>query len=216
VVDLERAAKIIRELKPDLVALQEIDNAVERTSRVDQAHRLGQLTGMNYYFGEFMPYQGGHYGMAVLSKYPFEATENHRLPDGAEPRSAAAVRVRIPGTNDAIAFAGIHFYRTEEERLRQAEALLDIFREESGPVILAGDFNSTPDSPVMTLLGQSFTIPDKGEDHFTFHAQKPVREIDFIIYRPADRFEVIESRVIDEALVSDHRPVLLVLELKRK
>jgi endonuclease/exonuclease/phosphatase (EEP) superfamily protein YafD len=83
-------------------------------------------------------------------------------------------------------------------------------------VIFAGDFNSTPDSAVMDLVEQSFEIPDKGEDQFTFHAQKPVREIDFIAYRPADRFELIESRVIDEAVVSDHRPVLLVLKLKKK
>jgi len=216
VIDLERIGRVINNLSPDLVALQEIDNGVERTASVDQALQLGRLTGMKHFFGEFMPHQGGHYGMALLSKFPFIDAANHRLPDGAEPRSSAAVRVRIPDTGSELIFAGIHFYRTEEERLRQAGTLLRVYRDESRPVIFAGDFNSTPDSPVMSLTGQAFAIPDKGEDHFTFHSGNPNREIDFIAYRPADRFEVIESRVIDEPVASDHRPVLLVLRMKKK
>jgi endonuclease/exonuclease/phosphatase (EEP) superfamily protein YafD len=81
-------------------------------------------------------------------------------------------------------------------------------------VILAGDFNSTPDSEVMKLIGETFKIPDKGDDHFTFRSDRPDREIDFIVARPAERFTVIESRVIEEPVASDHRPLLLVVEVR--
>jgi len=214
VVDLERSAALIRSLDPDLVALQEIDNRTERTGGVDQAARLGELTGMAHAFGRFMDYQGGQYGMAVLSKLPFTDATNHVLPEGAEPRSSIALRAQLPNGAGELIFAGIHFYNTEEERMAQARRLLDVLGAESVPVILAGDFNSTPDSPVMGLIGESFLIPDKGDDHFTFRSDRPNREIDFIVFRPAERFEVIEVRVIDEPVVSDHRPVLLVVDFR--
>jgi len=213
VLDVERIAAVIRALDPDLVALQEIDNRVERTGVVDQARELGRLTGMGAVFGPFMDYQGGQYGMALLSDLPFVNPTNHQLPEGPEPRTSLAIRVQLPGGGELV-FAGIHFYRTAEERMAQARRLLHVLEPEEAPVILAGDFNSTPDSDVMAFIGESFVIPDKGDDHLTFSSDNPDREIDFIVYRPAGRFRVIESRVIDEPVASDHRPVLLVVEVQ--
>ena len=74
VVDLTRAAEVLRALDADVITLQEIDQGTERTDRVDQARRLGELLGMEAHFGEFMPYQGGAYGMAVLSRLPVRST----------------------------------------------------------------------------------------------------------------------------------------------
>jgi endonuclease/exonuclease/phosphatase family metal-dependent hydrolase len=213
-VDLERAARLIRRLEPDLVALQEIDHETTRTGEIDQARRLGELTGMFATFGAFMDYRGGQYGMALLSRFPIEEAVNHRLPDGEEPRSALAARVQLADGGPEIVFVGIHLYGTSDERLAQARRLVEIFEHETLPVILAGDFNSMPDSDVIRLLGRSWEIPPKGEDHLTFPSRSPRREIDFIMFRPADRFEVRQSRVIDEPLVSDHRPVLLEVTIR--
>ena len=168
---------------------------------------------MHAVFGDFMEYRGGQYGMALLSKYPIAESNNHRLPPGEEPRSALAARVRIGTSQEEIIFVGIHLYRTAEQRMAQAQRLVEVFDSETRPVILAGDFNSTPDSEVLTLLRKSWEVADKGDDRLTFPSVEPRREIDFIMYRPAERFKVVESRVIEEPLVSDHRPVLLVLEL---
>ena len=60
----------------------------------------------------------------------------------------------------------------------------------------------------------NWTVPEKGDDRLTFPSDAPDREIDYIMYRPEKRFEVIAYRVIDEPLVSDHRPVLLDLRLR--
>ena len=212
ILDLERIAELIRSLDPDLVALQEVDNRTERTGGVAQATRLGQLTGMASAFGKFMDYQGGEYGMAVLSRFEYENPTNHILPEGPEPRSSMAIRVQLPNGEELI-FAGVHFYRNAEERMGQARRLLEVLEAEEVPVILAGDFNSTPDSEVMSRISESFQVPDKGDDHFTFRSDRPNREIDFIVYRPAARFTVLESRVIHEPVASDHRPVLLILEV---
>ena len=213
-VDLERTAAVIRRVDPDIVLLQEIDNRTGRTGGIDQAAELGRLTGLSHAFGRFMDYDGGEYGMALLSRFPIVGFENHVLPPGLEPRSALSATIELDEDNHLI-LVGIHLYRTAEERLAQANKLVELFSEESKPVILAGDFNSTPDSEVISLLKKHWTIADKGKQHLTFPADSSRIEIDYIMYRPQSNFKVLESRVIDEQLASDHRPVLLKLGLEK-
>ena len=43
---------------------------------------------------------------------------------------------------------------------------------------------------------------------------KPTRQIDFILVRPAARWKVIETKVLDEAVASDHRAIFAILELR--
>ncbi len=212
VLDLDRIAEVINQVEPDVVTLQEIDRVVDRTGDVDQAAEYAALTGTEPLFGDFMEYQGGHYGMALLSRLPILDWTNHRLPDGAEPRSALTARVSLPGTGREAVISGIHFYRTEEERLAQARTLMDALEDEEGLVILAGDFNSLPGSPVMELLASEWAVPEKPFSPFTFPSDGPAREIDFILIRPKTGFRVLEHRVLDEAVASDHRPIFLVLE----
>ncbi len=218
-VDLDRVARVIRSLDPDVVTLQEIDSVTSRTGFEDQAARLGEMTGMRAIFGGFMDYRGGRYGMALLSRYPIIEWVNHRLPDGAEPRSALAARVELmrPGYGRApsLVVVGIHLYATAEEREAQALRVVELFRAEQAPVVLAGDFNSEPDSEVLRLLESEggWKRPVKRGQAFTFPSEVPEREIDFILLRPGNRFAVREHRVVAEPLASDHRPVLMELEL---
>ena len=211
-VDLARAAALLRDLDPDLVVLQEIDRGVERSGRLDQMAFLGEQTGLHHRFGAFMRYQGGHYGMGLLSRYPIVASRNHPLPDGAEPRTALDARVQLPGGEELV-LCNVHLYATEEERLAQARELVALYREETAPMLLAGDFNSEPGSAVMELVEEHWQPTDKGEDRMTYSATDPRMEIDFVLFRPADRFEVLSVDVLDEPVVSDHRPVLAVLRL---
>jgi len=215
VIDLQRIAALINAQAPDLIAIQEVDDSVARTGGVDQARVLGDLTGMTPVFGAFMPYQGGEYGMAVLSRWPVVESSNLRLPDGAEPRTALAVRVRSPRTQQELLFVGIHFYRTDEERLAQATTLDSLLAHEPVPIMLAGDYNSLPASNVMAFFAEGWTIVNKGPDRLTFPSWEPQREIDYFVYRPADRFELIEQRLLDEPVVSDHRPLVARFVLRR-
>ena len=214
VLDLDRIAALIREVDPDLVTLQEVDSVTGRTDDVDQAQELGRLTGLNAAFGSFMPYDGGAYGMAVLSRWPISESSNIRLPDGEEPRTSLAITVGVPESGRSLRLVGIHFYRTEEERMAQARTLEQALGNNDIPTILAGDFNSTPDSEVMEYLSENWSILEKGEDHFTFSSYDPVREIDFVLVRPAGLFDVLSQVVVDEPVASDHRPVVAELVLK--
>jgi endonuclease/exonuclease/phosphatase family metal-dependent hydrolase len=213
VVALERAADVLRSLDADVITLQEIDRGVARTEGVDQARRLGELLGMSAHFGDFMPYQGGEYGMAVLTRLPVLSVTNHRLPDGEEPRSALEVRVAVGPDGRPVSVVGIHLYMTPEERLAQAQALNEALAE-STPVVLAGDFNSRRGDRILRFLAESdWFVVDKRGPFETFPADEPAREIDFVMLRPAAAFEVVEHTVVDERLASDHRPLLVVLRL---
>lgn len=214
VLDLERIAALIRSVDPDLVALQEIDSVTTRTGEVDQAAELGRLTGLTPVYGRFMAYRGGAYGMALLSRWPISTTTNYPLPDGEEPRTALSAVVTAPASGRLLRFVGIHFYRTEAERLAQARALEAALERDTIPTILAGDFNSTPDSEVMDFLRESWHVVDKGTDRLTFSSWDPVREIDYVLMRPFDRFEVLGQRLLDEPVASDHRPVLVEFVLR--
>lgn len=214
ITDLERIAALIRDIDPDLVALQEVDSVVERTGGVDQATVLGELTGMTPVFGEFMPYQGGKYGMALLSAWPIIQTGNIRLPDGDEPRTALSAIVASPASGRELRLVGIHFYRTEAERLAQAQQLEAHLSDETRPTILAGDFNSEPGGTVMEWLAERWHIVPKGADNLTFSSFDPVKEIDFILLRPKKSFEVTRHELLDEPVISDHRPVVIELVLR--
>ena len=84
------------------------------------------------------------------------------------------------------------------------------------PTILAGDFNSEPYTRVINDLRRGWTIVDKGDDNLTFSSFDPVREIDFMMYRPDDRFEVLGQWVLDEPVISDHRPVVTDFVIRRQ
>ncbi len=213
-LDLDRIADVILEQDPDLVALQEVDRRVDRTNGRDQARSLGARTGLDHAFGAFMDYDGGEYGMAILSRWPIVDVVNERLPDGDEPRTALKVRVRSPDTGRELVLVGIHFYRSDDERRDQADRLLETLADETAPVILAGDFNSTPDSEVIDRFHDDWDVLSKGRDRFTFPSTDPQREIDYVMVRPARQFYVLSHEAIEEPIASDHRPLIADLVVR--
>ncbi len=73
-LDLARIAGVINAQHPDLVGLQEVDRGVERTQRIDEIAEIARMTKMDYAFAFNLRYQGGQYGVAILSRLPIMAT----------------------------------------------------------------------------------------------------------------------------------------------
>lgn len=219
--NIERLAGVINKLKPDLVALQEVDVGVRRSSRVHQARKLGELTGMAVRYGPTQHYQGGLYGNAVLTRLPVLDVAIHPLPyteATAErvtyPRGAIAVTVRTRN-GKPLRFISTHFqHNLAEDRLAEAKAINKLFGSDPDlPSILAGDMNATPDSlPIQELLKLWTNASDKPASP-TAPSQKPRARIDYIFYRSTSSIKLIDASVIDESMASDHRPVFAVLEV---
>ena len=220
VIDLDGIARVIKSENPDLVALQEVDVNTERSGAdVNQAAEIARRLDMHYYFAKAIDYQGGEYGVAILSKFPLEETRVHRLPSqegtGGEPRIMATAKVTLPNGVD-IRFGSTHLdaQRQPVNRELQIREIVNVSNQENLPFILAGDFNATPDSDVMKFLDNSFQSScDKCP--LTSSAQNPVRTIDYIVFRdPSDTLAVVDHRVPDEKQASDHLPVVAEFKVK--
>src|SRR5205085_9000055 len=66
---LERVAALVKETAADVVLLQEVDRNTTRSGNVDQVATLTHLTGLYGEFGKSLDYQGGDYGIAILSRW---------------------------------------------------------------------------------------------------------------------------------------------------
>ena len=213
-LDLERIASVIAAFDADIVALQEVDENARRSGGVDQATWLGDRLGMHAAFGSFMDYQGGRYGLAMLSRLPIESSQSWRLTDGNEPRVALAIEV-TPSSGNPITVVGVHFDWVADDgfRFTQATETMDRLGKLDTSWIVLGDFNDTPESRTMQgfhALGQDARKPR--DARMTFPADAPRIEIDFIVAGPAGRWEMDDVKVLKESIASDHRPVIAVLE----
>lgn len=64
----------------------------------------------------------------------------------------------------------------------------------------------------MRLFDAAWTNPDEGADRFTFPSDDPRTEIDYLLFRGADR--MVAHDVLGEPVVSDHQPLFVELELR--
>lgn len=216
-LDLPRLAETIKKQTPDFVLLQEVDRNTARTGGVDQAATLGELTGMHAVFGKAIDLPPGEYGLAILSRFPVESHEVLSLPRADEGEKRAVLRVRVVFTGgkplDVLCTHFCHMNR--ESRKMQAAKINEHFAGD-GATILGGDLNETPGSDGIDLLDGKWTRACGDEP--TFPAPEPRHKIDYVFFRDGGglKFSRQESTVPVEEVASDHRPVLVALEVSEK
>jgi len=215
-IDVEAIAKVINAEKPDFVALQEVDVNTERSGKgKNQAQQLAALTGMKFYFSKAIDHQGGDYGVAVLSKFAIEDSVRFALPIHAdkpeENRTVAAITVTLPNKQKII-FASTHLGLKEPNRLLQAETIMEKFGKTTSPMILAGDFNAVPESPVIAYFDKYFTRSCT-DCKPTIPVEMPNKTIDFIMHKQGSKLKSSDTKVIDEKYASDHLPVIASFEI---
>ena len=217
VFDLERLAAIVRDSGADLVALQEVDVGTRRADGVDQAQELARLTGMEVAFGEAIPFSGGSYGDAVLSRWPLLAEEAHLLPalPEHERRVAVSVTVQPPGWDVPVRFVGTHLDHTRDpsDRVAQAEALNALLLPDEVPTVLAGDLNAAPGSAPMRVLHKAGWHEADAAHLPTFPSDEPGRKIDWVLVGPDFPLLGATAQVLDEPVASDHAPLLVTLQV---
>lgn len=217
---LEELAAFIKEQDPDLVALQEVDNRTFRERAPKQndkdfATELGFYTGMIPAYGKTIPYRGGYYGIALLSRYPLAKVERIYLPkteNGKEQRALLVADVEYE-EGKFITFASTHLdYTNTEERQGQVRKLNEVLQNSEWPVIVGGDFNARPESVEIEEGMKSWTRLSLLEP--TVPADAPRNTIDYIFCFPAEKWDPVTAETYRVEL-SDHLPVGAVVKLRK-
>src|SRR5690606_34698026 len=158
VVDVAAIAKAINSVKPDFVALQEVDRFTDRSGKdLDQAAALAELTGLHYQFFKAIDRSNGVYGVAILFKYQIGGHQQVSLPivpgSGAEIRTAGWIRVKLENGEDFV-FASTHLdHLSDENRELQSRELLKALKSyQRYPIVLGGDFNMNQSNDVWDTL----------------------------------------------------------------
>ncbi len=222
--NLERLADFVRRERPDVVLLQEVDVGTTRSGGVDQPAVLERLTGYHAAFGKTLDYQGGQYGIAILSRWPIARHALRHLPidppqaragGSTEPRGALIAEVAAP--TGRITVVNTHLDATSDRYRRQEMATLtavvdSLRRAGHRRLLVGGDVNSEPGSGVDSLARaagwtDAWTACGDGSAGLTFPARRPVKRIDVLWFTTGAVGCARASVPVDT--LSDHRALVV-------
>lgn len=217
-LDLQRVADVINREQPDLVGLQEVDRGVRRTEGKDEIAELAAMTRMAFAFAPNLDYQGGKYGVAILSRWPIKDTVHRMFENKREAERRGMLKVEVDVEGRLVNFVTTHLdYQFEDGRLFETEQLLKFLLSVKGPLIVVADLNDTPGGSAykaMRILFDDAWITSRAKgDGFSYPADKPVKRIDHIFYRSGEGMRAKKAWVV-ETLASDHIPVVATIEIK--
>ncbi|MSQ49878.1 MAG: EEP domain-containing protein [Betaproteobacteria bacterium] len=216
----------LRTLAPDLVFLQEVAGLNQRhalrfaTWPGESQHKFLAGEELKHVYGPNRVHQHGHYGNAVLSRYPILSSENEDVSDHRfERRGLLHTVVKVPGWRRNLHCVCVHLSLHERGRRRQLEAIaarLEELADKRLPIIVAGDFNDWRQR-ASNILEQSLgmtevSVAAGGRHGRTYPSMLPLLHLDRIYVRG---FKVLDSQVHSGPpwdLLSDHLAVSAELE----
>ncbi len=211
VCNFQRIANVINNASPDVVAIQEVDSM---TSRSGQKYVLGEIadrTQMHAYFAPAINFDGGKYGIGLLTKQVPIRLQTIPLPGREEERAL------ILAEFEDYIYCCTHMSLTEEDRMESLKMVKSFTAPYKKPLFLAGDMNAEPESGFIKELQKDFQILSNPKQH-TYPAPEPKETIDYIatLKSNANGFALISARVLNEPMASDHRPILVELRIAEK
>jgi endonuclease/exonuclease/phosphatase family metal-dependent hydrolase len=211
-----RVALVLEELDADLIGLQEVDSRLAAGGGCDQLAYLAGRLGFNVAAGLNIVCHRGHYGNALLSRWPILESRLMDLSSaGREPRGGIDAAVAWPGAADGghLRVIVTHLGLRGWERRRQMARLLQHIGDPTArPLLLMGDFNEwVRFGPVSRNLRDAFAC----DGHVgSFPARWPLLPLDRICARALAPVRAPARHASAAARVaSDHLPVKAVFML---
>lgn len=207
----QRIANVINNASPDVVAVQEVDSMTHRSGQKYVLGEIAERTQMHAYFAPAIDYDGGKYGVGLLTKQAPIRLQTMPLPGREEARTL------ILAEFEDYIYCCTHLSLTEEDRMKSLKVLKTFADSSKKPFFLAGDMNAEPESAFIKELQKEYQIISNPKQP-TFPAPEPKETIDYIasLKQNAAGFAVISARVLNEPVASDHRPLLVVLRTAEK
>lgn len=208
-IDFDIMAKAILTCDADIIGLNEMRGECEQAADyADQTAILSRLTDIqNYYFAEAIKFGGiKPYGNAMLSKLPILSAETIIIPD-PDPKgydgyyeTRCVLKAKLEG---GITVLISHFGLNPDEQENAVKTIIENLAGEK--CILMGDFNMTPENPILNPIRERMVDTSKyfSVPKLSFPSDKPDRKIDYLFVTPD--VQVIEAD-IPAIVAADHRP----------
>ncbi len=226
-IDINRIAKIIRETGVDLVALQEVDQATERSLGIKILDSLSSITKMHFYFDKNIDFEGGEYGNGILSRLPILVKYNYHYSMITNREQRGLLQTVVDFLGHEILFMATHLDSNgdDSERVASVDQIKsEIKKYPEMPVIICGDFNDTTMSQTILNMKEDYsdTWEQVGEGMgLTFPSDFPEKRIDYIFY--SNKNETIKNTYLEPVQISvlrsgasDHLPVIAEFRLINK
>ena len=199
-------AEIIKEYDPDVVCLQEVDYMTTRNGKRDFLNELAAATGMFPYWCQSFSYQGGGFGVALLSKYPFLKAEKitSTIQGAREPRSTGWIYICLP-EGGTVRIATTHLALESPEITIQniADVNKKIFAQDKlTPTLLIGDYNAEEGSDPIKYVKNTWQEIGEGTG-FTIPSDNPKVKLDYIMGYPK-KWKYENYKIIARPDMSDH------------
>lgn len=201
---LDSVAGVIGRVAPDVVALQEVDSVTERMRGRYIPGELAALTGMHATFCRAIDFEGGAYGIGMLSRRRPLDVRRFPLPGREEARALLVARFAD------YTVCVTHLSLTPEDRLASLGIIRAVTDTCRMPVLLAGDFNMEDAREVLDGLGATFRMLSD-TTLLTFPSDVPAVRIDYVLGRGLPASAVVDAGGTECTTASDHRPLWVSL-----
>jgi endonuclease/exonuclease/phosphatase family metal-dependent hydrolase len=222
--DLGRIVETIQHYDPDVAFLQEVDDGVPRSRQHAQAELLAAETGLEHFtYQRNVRLRVGHYGNAILSRYPIEDPAHIDLTVRPKKRRGALVarwRVPVGDNTKSITLVNLHIGLSGLERQWQLRRLFRVSHlaelRNRAPLVIGGDFNDFWNTLGWRVM-QPAGFQAAGPAVWTFPARLPMRPLDKVFFRGDLRpVQVTAGHCEVARAASDHLPLVVDFEFTRK
>ena len=174
VCNFQRIANVINNASPDVVAVQEVDSVTNRSNQKYVLGEIAERTQMHACFAPAIDFDGGKYGIGLLSKKAPIHLQTMALPGREEARTL------ILAEFEDYIYCCTHLSLTEEDRMKSLDILKAFAISYKKPLFLAGDMNAEPESDFIKELQKDFRILSDPKQH-TNPAPAPNDTIDNVV-----------------------------------
>lgn len=209
-IDYVRQARILKKAHADVAAIQEVDSVTKRNGGLYALEEIGRKAKMYSTFAPAIKFQGGKYGIGILSKKRPLSVHRVPLPGREEPRMLVVAEFKH------YVVACTHLSLTDEDRLASIPLIVAEAQKWKKPFFVMGDLNDEPGSLFYKEMEKYFLFFNPSYDK-TFPSDAPNICIDHVALLKSTvspDFTLSYYRTwVGEELFSDHRPLHAIVGL---
>lgn len=223
-IDIDLFIRKIKQYGADICGLNEVRGEGPVEGYTDQTNAIADGLNNNRYFGEAIKVKGtSPYGNAVVTSYHIKSSETILIPEPSEEykyddygdaiyyERRCVIKAVVDADGKDLCILVCHMGLSDIERKNAVATLCGIIDNIEIPLVLMGDFNTTPDDEVLQPLYEC--LSDTNEKSVnpsvaTYPSYSPEIKIDYIFYRGLD---CVRAQTVEE-IISDHYPIIADFE----